>query len=475
MTPIRPRNCKIVATLGPASDPLELIKSLFDAGADAFRINFSHGEHSEHKRRIENVRSIEADVGRPIPIIADLQGPKIRVGQFPDGEVNLDVGQIVELEVSDRSHSANTIPIPHPELLDVVQPNDVLRLDDGRLQLTIVATSKNKVTAKVDIGGTLGDRKGINIPGRSLPISSITDKDRTDLAFALESEVDYVALSFVQRAEDIREAQALIDGRAAILAKIEKPAALDNLDEIIDLADVIMVARGDLGVELSLEQVPIAQRRIIKRCRDAGKPVIVATQMLESMIAAPAPTRAEASDVATAVYQGADAVMLSAESAVGRHPQTAVAIMDRLIGAVEDDPGHWSGLFDRSQRTETTLADAISHSARDIAQLLDCQAILAFTNSGSTAIRVSRERPHCKVLGLTPNLKTARQLSLVWGLHSVVTDDITSFQEMVGRADSISRQEAGLKEGDLVIVTAGIPFGRPGTTNTLKIMSIGES
>ncbi len=475
MTHVRPRNCKIVATLGPVSDPPERIKSLFDAGADAFRLNFSHGEQSEHSRRIETVRSIESDIGRPIPIIADLQGPKIRVGQFPDGEVRLDVGKIVELEVSDSSSSADTIPIPHAELLDVLQTDDVIKLDDGRLQLTVVAKTKNKTKARVDFGGVLSNRKGVNVQGRSLPISALTDKDRADLDFAIDSKVDFVALSFVQRAEDVSEARALIDERAAILVKVEKPAALDNLDEIIELADVIMVARGDLGVELSLEQVPVAQRRIIKRCRDAGKPVIVATQMLESMISAPAPTRAEASDVATAVYQGADAVMLSAESAVGRHPQTAVAMMDRLIRAVEDDPDHWSRLFDRSQRTETTLADAISHSARDIAELLDCQAILAFTKTGSTAIRVSRERPHCKVLGLTPNLQTARQLSLAWGLHSVVTDDISSFQEMVARADIISRQEAGLEQGDLVIVTAGIPFGRPGTTNTLKIMRIGES
>jgi len=474
MTLMRLRNCKIVATLGPASDAPDRIRLLYEAGADAFRLNFSHGEHGDQMRRLTGVRAVEKAIGRPIPVIADLQGPKIRVGRLAGGAVDLKVGERVELTPAPVSDVAGLIPIPHPELLNVLEKGDSIRLDDGRLALTVVEVKRDTIKAKVDVGGKLSDRKGVNVPGRRLPISALTDKDRTDLAFAIDAGVDVVALSFVQSADDVREARALIGDRAAVLVKIERPTAVENLEAILDLADAVMVARGDLGVELSLEQVPVVQRRIISTCRSLGRPVIVATQMLESMITAPAPTRAEASDVATAVYQGADAVMLSAESAVGRHAETAVAIMDRLIRAVEEDPHHWLHLHEGSERLEPTSNDAISHSAREIAELLKCRAILAFTNTGSTAVRMSRERPHCFLLGLTPNERTARKLSLSWGVHSVVTEDIASFREMVEKADTIAREHATAKPGDLIIVTAGIPFGRPGTTNTLKIVRIGE-
>lgn len=474
MVNIRARNCKILATLGPASEAPPKIQSLFRAGADCFRFNFSHGDLEGHERRFKDVRAIEAEEGRPITIVGDLQGPKIRVGDFDGGAMDLRYGDEVTLEVSDALGKDGLIPVPHPELIDVLQPADILKLDDGKMQLSVLDIGKGQAKAKVTVGGKLSDHKGINIPGRRLPVSALTDQDKEHLEFAIDQGVDFIALSFVQRPEDVQEAKEIINGRARIISKIEKPAALDDLGKIIRLSDAIMVARGDLGVELSLELVPVVQREIIRKSRGDGRPVIVATQMLESMIESSAPTRAETSDVATAVYQGADAVMLSAESAVGRHPEVAVAIMDRVIQAVEQDPQHWSEIALKKNRRQPTTADAISKAAHDITELLNCQAILAFTNSGATAVRMSRERPHCKVLGLTAVPQTARQLSLVWGVHSVITEDIKSFEEMENKARNLAKVEAGLTENDPIIVTAGIPFGVPGSTNTLKILQFDE-
>lgn len=471
---MRLRSCKIIATMGPASDPPERIHMLCEAGADAFRINFSHGEAEQHQRRIDSIRQAEAPAGRPIPIIADLQGPKIRVGTLPGGALSLRYGQTLDMEAAVQASSPDVIPLPHQELFDVLVPGDVLKLDDGRLQLTVVEVGKGRAKVTVDVGGKLTDHKGVNLPGRTLPISALTQKDRVDLDFALNAGVDFIALSFVQTPEDVEEASALIGGRAKLIVKLEKPSAIESLEKIVALSDALMIARGDLGVELPPERVPVIQRRVVSACRQAGKPVIVATHMLESMIEAPTPTRAEASDVATAVYQGADAVMLSAESAVGRHPQTAVAIMDRIIKAVEADPDHWAQLLSTASQPRPTAADAISFSARNIAQLLSCKAILAFTNTGSTALRISRERPHCRVLSLTAHEKVARQLSLAWGVHSVITQDISSFSDMIEHAEEVAVHEQIAVKGDTVVVTAGLPFGRPGTTNMLKIIHIGD-
>ena len=474
MVKIRARNCKIIATLGPSSDGPDRIKALFHAGADAFRLNFSHGSLEEQQKRFDHIRSVEQEVGRPIAVISDLQGPKIRVGRFEGDGIDLKVAEEVELELSQDLGRPGWIPVPHSELLEAVQAGDILKLDDGKMQVSILEASDHKATARVLVGGRLTNRKGINLPGRKLPVRALTDKDREHLEFAIGAGTDFVALSFVQRPEDVVEAKGLINDRARIISKIEKPAALDEIDKIIRLTDAVMVARGDLGVELSLEHVPIVQRQLIRNARSKGRPVIVATQMLESMISSSAPTRAETSDVATAVYQGADAVMLSAESAIGSHPEVAVAIMDRVIGAVEQDPEHWANIGQAKAGRQPTSADAISLSVRGITDLLDCQAVLAFTSSGSTAVRMSRERPHCTVLGLTPHVQTARQLSMVWGVHSVVTDDVHSLEEMEAKAKILARDEAGLSEDDPIIVTAGIPFGRPGTTNTLKIMHLKE-
>ncbi len=466
------RDCKIVATLGPASDPPERLLLLLQAGVDCFRLNFSHGAREDHARRLNAIRAAEDKIGRPVGVFADLQGPKIRVGAFADGQITLKYNDVVTLEASTALGEAGVIRLPHAELVRVLDAGDVLKLDDGKMQLTVIERSGEKLKARVDFGGVLKNQKGVNVPTRRIPISALTDKDREDAAFALELGVDYLALSFVQHPDDVKEARALAGDRAGIIAKIEKPSALTEIDQIVDVADAVMVARGDLGVELPPEQVPIAQRKIIRSARAAGRPVIVATHMLESMVDAPTPTRAEASDVATAVYQGADAVMLSAESAVGRHPQSAVAIMDRIIRAVEDDAEYWASLPRDMTPPQATTADAIALSARNIADVIGCAAVVAFTATGSTAYRVARERPRCGVIGLTPVVATARRLTLAWGTRARVTDDIHSVEEMVDKADAAVRALGIAGPGDRVAIIAGIPFGRAGKTNTIRVLRL---
>ncbi len=469
---MRNRLCKIVATIGPASSSPSMLRLIHDAGVDIFRLNMSHGGHDKLRTVVQSIRDIEKTLATPLAIFADLQGPKIRTGAFAAGSINLKYGGEYRLTLSNDAADEDTIPIPHKELLDVLEPGDILKLDDGKLQITVKEKTERHLIARADTPGILSDRKGINVPGRRLPISAMTDKDREDLAFALDLNVEYIALSFVQQPDDVREAAELIKGRAGIISKIEKPSAVERLDEIIELSDAIMVARGDLGVECAPEDVPLIQRRIIRDCRTAGKPVIVATHMLESMVESIAPTRAEASDVSTAVYQGADAVMLSAETAVGRHPPTAVAIMDRIIAATEKDDE--SGSYKSAEReAETyTTADAITLSARRIAEVLDCSLAVAYTKTGSTARRLSRDRPHCRVIAATPDEKVARQLALYWGVQPVVTEDISHFHEMVEKADTLAKTHGG-KDGDRIIIIAGYPFGKRGRTNTLKISRIG--
>ncbi len=469
---MRARDCKIVATMGPASDPPERLMLLVQAGVDCFRLNFSHGARDDHARRFAAIREAEQKLGKPLGVFADLQGPKIRVGMFKDGEIKLRYGQIVTLEASPEAGDETIIRLPHAELVGALEQGDILKLDDGKMQLTVIEREGRQVKARVDFGGVLKSQKGVNVPTRRIPISALTEKDKADLAYALDLGVDYVALSFVQHPDDVREARALIGDRAGIISKIEKPSALEQIEQIVELSDAVMVARGDLGVELPPEQVPIAQRKIIRAARAAGRPVIVATHMLESMVDAPTPTRAEASDVATAVYQGADAVMLSAESAVGRHPQSAVAIMDRIIRAVEDDAEYWAGLPRDMAPPQATTADAIALSARHITDVLDCAAVVAYTATGSTALRVARERPRCGVVGLTPVMETARRMTLVWGVRSVVSPDVSNVEEMVASADEAVRKLGVVQTGDRVIVIAGIPFGRAGKTNTIRIFRV---
>jgi pyruvate kinase len=465
----RTRNVKIVATLGPASSQPEQIKALVEAGADVFRLNFSHGSHEDHKARIQIVRALELELGQPIGLLADLQGPKLRIGAFATGAVDLVAGQRFRLDSDPAPGDASRVCLPHAEVMAALADGTDLLLDDGKLRLRIVGTGAGWAEAEVMVGGRLSDRKGVNLPGALVRMSPLTPKDRADLAVALDMGVDWVALSFVQRPEDLIEARGLIGGRAALLAKIEKPAAIACLPELVELSDALMVARGDLGVEMPLAEVPGLQKRIVRLARRAGKPVVVATQMLESMIKAPVPTRAEVSDVATAVYDGADALMLSAESASGDHPVAAVTTMDAIAAQVERDP-LYRGIMDAEHASpDSTSADAITAAARQVAETINAAAIVTYTMSGSTALRAARERPKSPILCLTPSTATARRLALAWGINSVVAPDAVDFSDMVERASGIAREIKIAKAGEYLVITAGVPFGTPGRTNVLRI------
>jgi pyruvate kinase len=468
----RQRNAKIVATLGPASSTPELIQALFEAGVDVFRLNFSHGTQADHEERYRAIRLVEQKAGRPIGILQDLQGPKIRIGKLPSPPLRLGRGEAVRFALKPESADPREIPLPHPEVFRNILPGHGLMIDDGKLRLEVVGCDKDWFEARVVVGGNLTDRKGVNLPDTDLPISPLTDKDRKDLAFGLSLGVDWIALSFVQRADDILEAQALIQGRAGIMAKIEKPKALERIEDIVALVDAVMVARGDLGVEIPPEDVPGRQKELVRLCRMAGKPVVIATQMLESMIHAPSPTRAEASDVATAIYDSADAVMLSAESASGDYPVEAVAMMDRIIRHTERHRLYRS-IIDALQPTpEHTVPHAVAAAAADIAAQVDAKAIVAFTASGTTAMRVARKRPRVPIVSISPDAGVARRLALLWGSHSVVAEDISSYDEMVDRARTKAVAERFAGTGDRIVVVAGIPFGRAGSTNNIRVVTV---
>jgi pyruvate kinase len=468
----RHRRTKIIATLGPASSTPEMMAQLFQAGADVFRLNFSHGAHADHAARIEMIRTLEKKFSRPIGILADVQGPKLRVGQFQSGRVQLQAGQPFILDMNPAPGDTRRVCLPHPEILAAAEIGSTLLLDDGKLRLRVTRKRDDHLLTEIMNGGVLSDRKGVNIPDVVLPIPALTAKDRADLDFVLPLGIDYIGLSFVQRAADVAETKAIAEGRAAVMVKLEKPQALDNLDEILDLADAVMVARGDLGVELPPEDVPIAQKRIIRAAQQRGMPVVVATQMLESMISAPAPTRAEASDVATAVFDGADSVMLSAESAAGQYPREAVNMMDRIIARVERDEDWRRGIDAKRLAPEKFSADAIAAAAVQVAHTIGAQAIVALTASGATALRVARERPGCPVIGLTPSQAVARRLAVVWGVHALVAPDVRSMTEAVTNAARLARLEGFAQKGDEIVVVAGVPFGQPGTTNALRVAKI---
>ena len=465
----RLRQAKIVATLGPASETPEIIRSLFEAGADVFRLNFSHGSHADHARRVATIRALERAVGRPIGILTDLQGPKLRVGSMEGGALNLVRGATIRVDLDKTPGNANRIPLPHPEIFRAISEGTDLLLDDGKLRLRVTEAGADFAITEVITGGTLTNNKGLNVPNAMLPISPLTPKDRKDLDFALDQGVDYIGLSFVQRPADIAEARRLIAGRAAIMSKLEKPAAIEHLDEIVSQSDAVMVARGDLGVELPPEDVPSLQKQIIRECREQGKPVVVATQMLESMISAPAPTRAEASDVATAIYDGADAVMLSAETAYGQYPLEAVAMMNRIILRVERDPIFWAQLETTHQDPEATAPDAITAAARQVAHTISAAAIVTYTTSGSTALRAARERPDVPILCLTEKPAAARRLAVAWGVQCVLTEDVQDFSDMVVKACAIAVQYDFARTTKSLVITAGVPFGTPGATNILRI------
>jgi pyruvate kinase len=475
MTPIRrERNVKIVATLGPASDSREMIHALFVAGADVFRLNMSHGTHDDIARRHKAIRQVEAEVGRPIGILADLQGPKLRVGTFAKGPAMLVEGTRFRLDLDPADGDEGRVSLPHPEIFASLRAGSTLLVNDGKIRLRVVECSHDHATTEVEVGGEISNRKGVNVPDVVLPLAALSEKDLRDLEFACNLGIDWLALSFVQRAGDVFEARELADGRAAILSKIEKPAAVDAFAEILEASDGIMVARGDLGVELPVQQVPPIQKRLTRACRAAGKPVIVATQMLESMITAPVPTRAEVSDVATAIYEGADAIMLSAESAAGDYPVQAVTTMNNVAEAVEHD-GIYRQVIE-AQRTEGHhgVSDAITVAAREVAETTQVKAICCFTHSGTTALLAARERPRVPVVALTPLVGTARRLALSWGLHCVVVPEVDRFKMAVVSASRVARDHGFASEEDKIVVTAGIPFGVSGSTNILRVATANE-
>ena len=465
----RNRNAKIVATLGPATSSATNISDLFEAGVDVFRMNFSHGSHEEHRSRYEIIRNLEKTFNRGVGVLLDLQGPKLRVGKFFGGKAILKKGQRFRLDMNSAPGDAERIELPHCEIFSALKANMTILLDDGRISLKVLNCDEKSAETEVIVGGKISDHKGVNVPSALLDVGPFTEKDREDLIFGLDLGVEWIGLSFVQRVEDIVEAQKLCAGRAAIMAKLEKPAAINQLESIVDLCDAIMVARGDLGVEMDIEGVPVIQRKIIQSCRKAGKPVIVATQMLESMVNKPTPTRAEASDVATAIYNGADAVMLSAESAIGEYPIESVRMMDRIICRVEQDPQFWTARENERRDPENTASDAITAAARQVAETISAVAVITFSSTGSTTLRAARERPFVPILGLTPRSDTARKMSLTWGVHSVQTEDIHAFREMVTKAITMSKEEGFAKAGDSIVITAGVPFGTPGATNILRI------
>jgi pyruvate kinase len=465
----RQRSAKIVATLGPSSSSPDRIRSLFEAGVDVFRLNFSHGTHDDHRARFTAIRRVETATGRPIGILADLQGPKLRLGAFAEGPIELTAGARFHLDLDRQAGDERRAPLPHPEIFEALQPGTELLLDDGRVRLEVEACGSSFADTRCLVGGTLSDRKGVNVPNAVLPLSAITEKDRADLSFALEHGADWIAFSFVQRPDDVAEGRKLVGGRAGVMAKLEKPSAIQHLQEIIELADGLMVARGDLGVEMPPEDVPSVQKQVVHACWVAGKPVVVATQMLESMVTAPTPTRAEASDVATAVYEGADAVMLSAETAVGSYPIEAVEMMNRIASRVQEDPLYYSMLESTKIEHEHTTSDAISAAACQVARLVGAAAIVSYTTSGATALRAARERPEVPILVLTSSLSTARRLAVLWGAHCVHTSDVKSFSDMVQKAARMAHREKIAEIGQRVVITAGVPFGTPGATNILRI------
>ncbi len=469
----RGRKIKILATLGPASRSPEMIEKLVRAGADAFRVNMSHGDHETHAQTIASIRAVEKEVQRPIAVLCDLQGPKLRVGQFKDGKAVIRHSGHFTLDRNPELGDETRVCLPHPELFGILEKGQRLLIDDGKLRLKVIEASQDAILCSAEVGGVIMDRKGVNVPDAVVPVPALTEKDRRDLVFALDQGADWIALSFVQRPEDVAEARKLMgSSNTALMAKIEKPAAIDRLTEIIELADGIMVARGDLGVELNPEEVPPLQKRIVAATRRSGKPVVVATQMLESMIESPAPTRAEVSDVANAVYDGADAVMLSAETASGAWPVEAVTIMDRIAGQVERDPGYRQQVSFADVMPDRTTADALAHSCASIAESLPIAGVIVFTGSGSTARRVARERPAAPMLVLTPSQKIARKLALLWGAHAVTTKDIGSFEEMIGKGKRMALRHGFGTAGSKLIALAGVPFGTPGATNLLHVVTL---
>jgi pyruvate kinase len=465
----RNRKVKIVATLGPASSSPEMLDKLVHTGVDVFRINMSHASHEMARDLHAAVRFCEHKNRYPIGILYDLQGPKFRLGEFAGGRAFVKEGEIFLFDRTETAGSAQRVFLPHSKIFDAVEPGHFLLLDDGKIRMRVTENKAGRIAADVVVGGALASRKGISLPDTLLAVGPLTEKDEADLAFGLELGVDWIALSFVQRGQDVTDVQTRVNGRSAIMSKIEKPSAITDLAAIIAASDGVMVARGDLGVEMPVEKVPGLQKQITRMSRAAGKPVVVATQMLESMISSPVPTRAEVSDVATAVFDGADAVMLSAESAVGQFPTEAIAMMDRIAIEVEADPSYDAIVHATKTIPVATGPGAIAAAARAVGQTVDLAAIVCYTATGSTALRVARERPGLPVIGLTPIPETARRMACVWGIQSFLTSDPQNLNDMVAKACRITFEEGFAKPGEGILITAGVPLGSPGATNMIRI------
>ena len=470
----RHRKVKIVATLGPSSSDYAVIRALFEAGADVFRLNMSHGTHAEQAERHATIRKVEADTGLPIAILADLQGPKLRVGTFTASAHELLEDAAFRFDLDPAPGNGERVQLPHPEIFAALVPGTQLLVNDGKVRLRVEECGADFANCRVVIGGVISDRKGVNVPDVVLPLAALSVKDREDLEFACELGVDWLALSFVQRPEDVAEARALARGRAAILSKIEKPAGVRAFDRILEVSDGIMVARGDLGVELPVQAVPPIQKRLVRACRAAAKPVIVATQMLESMIESPMPTRAEVSDVATAIYEGADAVMLSAESAAGQYPVEAVATMDAVARSVEGDPNYREIIESSRKADRRTVADAMVAAAREISETTDISAICAFTQTGTTASLIARERPRVPIIAMSSEASVLRRLRLTWGTHCVQTPPMNRFKQAVVSAVRAARDFGFADESHQIAVIAGVPFNVPGSTNILRVAPCDE-
>jgi pyruvate kinase len=464
---IRARRARIVATLGPASRGFDKVEALARAGVDVFRLNFSHGTHDDHAAALQTVREVDAKLDRPLGVLADLQGPKLRLGVFAASRIAVTLGQTFRLDLDPTPGDDLRVQLPHPELLAAMRPGVVLLIDDGKVRLRVTASGPGWAQTEVVQGAALSDRKGVALPGAIIPMPAMTDKDHKDLQFALRLGVDWVALSFVQHAADMADLRKIVQGRAAVMAKIEKPAALEHIESILDLCDGVMVARGDLGVELEPEEVPVAQKMLIRAARNRGVPVIVATQMLESMITSATPTRAEASDVANAVYEGADAVMLSAESASGAYPVEAVTMMNRIIERVEQDP-NWPSLMSAEHAADDDDADALVAAAHRAAEASSTACIVTFTSTGGTARRLARERPLQPMVALTPEPAVARKLALVWGVESRLAADPKDLDDMTAQAVDAAVRLGLAKPSARVLILAGTPFGAPGAANLLR-------
>ncbi|MEM6546310.1 MAG: pyruvate kinase [Pseudomonadota bacterium] len=471
----RNRRVKVVATVGPSCSTREALRDLFVAGVDVFRLNMSHGTHDDQAERFKLIREIEHEIERPIGILGDLQGPKLRVGRFADGPVKLNIGNSFRFDLDETEGDESRVYLPHPEIFAALKPGASLLVNDGKIRVKVIDCDETFANCEVVVGGEISNNKGVNVPDVILPLAALSDKDRADLEFCLDLGVDWLALSFVQRPEDVLEARELIGNRdVAVMVKVEKPAAVNRFHEILDVVDGIMVARGDLGVEMEISQLPPLQKRMIRECRKVAKPVVVATQMLESMIASPVPTRAEVSDVANAIYEGADAVMLSAESAAGAYPIEAVTMMDSIARSVEGADLYRQIITAAREIDRKSVADAITAAAREVAEATQVKAICCFTHSGTTALLCARERPEVPILAMTPVVETARRLSIAWGLHCVVTAAVERFKLAVVSGIRTAKREGFADEPDNVVVTAGVPFNMPGTTNILRVAPCDE-